>query len=146
LIDWYVFIFRLAVTNSHQLPLAVVLCGTGQPGTLGLAAARQLASHGVRTQVYLPELAHYPHTIETELRLYRLTGGKVRNTGTVYAHAYSLHAFAARQLASNGVRTQVYLPELAHYPHTIETELRLYRLTGGKVREHYTGLVRLNCG
>ena len=28
-------------------------------------------------QVYLPELAHYPHTLETELRLYRLTGGKV---------------------------------------------------------------------
>lgn len=68
---------RLAVTNAHQLPLAVVLCGTSQPGTLGLAAARQLASHGVRTQVYLPELALYSHTLETELRLYRLTGGKV---------------------------------------------------------------------
>ena len=44
-------LYRLAVTNAHQLPLAVVLCGTSQPGTLGLAAARQLASHGVRTQV-----------------------------------------------------------------------------------------------
>lgn len=69
---------RLAVNNSHQLPLAVVLCGTtGQPGAVGLAAARQLASHGVRTQVYLPELAHQPQAVETELRLYRLTGGKV---------------------------------------------------------------------
>ena len=45
------YVCRLAVTNTHQLPLAVVLCGTSQPGTLGLAAARQLASHGVRTQV-----------------------------------------------------------------------------------------------
>ncbi len=28
-------------------------------------------------QVYLPELALYSHTLEAELRLYRLTGGKV---------------------------------------------------------------------
>jgi hypothetical protein len=32
-------------------------------------------------QVYLPEAAHYPHVLETELRLYRLTGGKVVTRG-----------------------------------------------------------------
>ena len=32
-------------------------------------------------QVYLPEADHYPHVLETELRLYRLTGGKVVTRG-----------------------------------------------------------------
>ena len=68
------------------------MCGTGEAGVLGLVAARQLAGHGVRTQVlqhrqcslphwsmkvFLPDAARYPHSLETELRLYRLTGGKV---------------------------------------------------------------------
>ena len=33
----------------------------------------------MRTQVYLPELGRYPHLVDQELRLYRLTGGKVVN-------------------------------------------------------------------
>ena len=32
-------------------------------------------------QVFLPEAAHYPHVLETELRLYGLTGGKVVTRG-----------------------------------------------------------------
>jgi len=72
---------RLAPTNMHQVPTAVFLCGTSQVGTFGISAARHLASHGAKTQVYLPEAAHYPHGLETELRLYRLTGGKVVTRG-----------------------------------------------------------------
>ena len=36
---------------SVEVPTAVCLCGTGEAGVLGLVAARQLAGHGVRTQV-----------------------------------------------------------------------------------------------
>ena len=45
--------------------------------TIGLAAARHLASHGVKSQVFLPDAAKYPANVEAELKLYRLTGGKV---------------------------------------------------------------------
>ena len=67
--------------------MAVFLCGVNTVGTLGLAAARHLASHGVsrsdylgdyqleasrvKCLVYLPESPIYPHTLESELRLYR---------------------------------------------------------------------------
>ncbi|XP_023341379.1 enhancer of mRNA-decapping protein 3 [Eurytemora carolleeae] len=68
---------RLAVNNTHQLPLAVFLCGTSRPAVFGLTAARHLAGHGVRTQVYLPETGTQSGILEQELRLYRLTGGKV---------------------------------------------------------------------
>jgi len=70
---------RLAPTNMHQVPVAVILSGPSQSGVFALSAARHLAGHGVKTQVYLPELGHYPHLLEQELRLYRLTGGKVVN-------------------------------------------------------------------
>jgi len=72
---------RLTPTNMHQVPTAVFLCGTSQVGTFGISAARHLASHGAKTQVFLPEAAHYPHVLEIELRLYRLTGGKVVTRG-----------------------------------------------------------------
>jgi enhancer of mRNA-decapping protein 3 len=68
---------RLAVNNTHQLPLAVFLCGTSRSAVFGLTAARHLAGHGVRTQVYLPETGTQSGILEQELRLYRLTGGKV---------------------------------------------------------------------
>jgi len=72
---------RLTPTNMHQVPTAVFLCGPSQVATFGISAARHLASHGVKTQVFLPDAAHYPHILETELRLYRLTGGKVVTKG-----------------------------------------------------------------
>lgn len=72
---------RLNPTNMHQVPTAVFLCGINNAGALGLAGARHLAGHGVRSMVYLPEAAVYPHTLETELRLYRLTGGQVVHRG-----------------------------------------------------------------
>jgi len=72
---------RLNPSNMHQVPTAVFLCGTSLVGSLGLAAARHLSGHGVKTQVYLPEAGTYPHVLEAELRLYRLTGGKVVTKG-----------------------------------------------------------------
>jgi len=70
---------RLAANNAHQLPLAVILCGASKSAVYGLSTARHLAAHGVRTQVYLPESMgrHHSKHLEQELRLYRLTGGKV---------------------------------------------------------------------
>ena len=70
---------RLAVNNTHQLPLAVFLCGTSRPAVFGLTAARHLAGHGVRTQVYLPETGTQSGILEQELRLYRLTGTHVNS-------------------------------------------------------------------
>ena len=68
---------RLNPSNLHQVPTAVFLCGTSNIAALGLSSARHLASHGVKTQVFLPDSAKYPHAVESELKLYRLTGGKV---------------------------------------------------------------------
>jgi len=68
---------RLAVNNTHQLPLVVILCGFSRSAILAVAVARHLAGHGVRTQVYLPENGSVSPDMEQELRLYRLTGGKV---------------------------------------------------------------------
>ena len=47
-----------------QVPTAVVLCGKSSVSALGLAAARHLASHGVKTQVFLLDVAHPPQ-VET---------------------------------------------------------------------------------
>jgi len=68
---------RLNPSNMHQVPTAVFLCGTSLISSYGLAAARHLASHGVKSQVFLPDAAKYPANVEAELKLYRLTGGKV---------------------------------------------------------------------
>jgi len=72
---------RLNPTNMHQVPTAIFFCGINNAGTIGLAAARHLAGHGVKSLVYMPEAPVYPHTLEAELRLYRLTGGKVITKG-----------------------------------------------------------------
>ena len=47
------------------MPTAVFLCGTSLVTALGLAAARHLASHGVKTQVFLPDAAKYPLQVRT---------------------------------------------------------------------------------
>merc|ERR1719147_596014 len=65
----------------HQVPTAVFFFGINTAGTFGLYGARHLASHGVKSLVYMPEASVYPHTLEAELRLYRLTGGKVVTKG-----------------------------------------------------------------
>jgi len=68
---------RLTLTYMPKVPTAVFLYGASQVGTYGISAARHLASRGAKTQVYLPESeAHYSHVLLTELRLYRLTGGR----------------------------------------------------------------------
>ena len=39
------------IMTTPQVPTAVFLCGTSNVSAFGLAAARHLASHGVKTQV-----------------------------------------------------------------------------------------------
>ena len=56
--------------------MAVVLCGPSRCGVYGLATARHLASQGVGTVVYLPDLPHFPAQLDEELKLYKLSGGK----------------------------------------------------------------------
>ena len=46
-----------------QVPTAVVLCGRSSVSALGLAAARHLASHGVKTQVFLLDVTHPPQVM-----------------------------------------------------------------------------------
>ncbi|KAL1513148.1 hypothetical protein ABEB36_002602 [Hypothenemus hampei] len=62
---------RLNPNNLHQLPTVVVLCGPHKQGAVGINAARQLASHGVRTIVYCVSLEAIP--LKKELSLYMLT-------------------------------------------------------------------------
>lgn len=63
---------RLTPANSHQFPLAVILSGPGKAGSYGIAIARHLATQGVRTVTYIPELSVYPATLANELNLYKL--------------------------------------------------------------------------
>jgi enhancer of mRNA-decapping protein 3 len=63
---------RLNPSNSHQLPLCVILCGPGQTGAYGLAISRHLAAQGVKTLAYLPHLSLYPTHLASELSLYKL--------------------------------------------------------------------------
>ncbi|XP_063241371.1 enhancer of mRNA-decapping protein 3 [Bacillus rossius redtenbacheri] len=68
---------RLNPRNSHQWPTVVALCGPHRQGATGLNCARQLASHGVRTLVFLLDTACATQQLKQELELYRLTGNKL---------------------------------------------------------------------
>lgn len=41
-----------------------------------MATARHLETQGVSTVTYLPDLPHYPPTLASELKLFKMTGGK----------------------------------------------------------------------
>lgn len=69
-------LFRLNPENSHQVPQAIVLCGPSRSGVFGLATARHLATLGVRTIVYVPDLPHFPENFTKEFTLYKLSGVK----------------------------------------------------------------------
>ncbi|EFA06064.2 Enhancer of mRNA-decapping protein 3-like Protein [Tribolium castaneum] len=66
---------RLNPHNSHQFPTVVVLCGPHKQGAMGINAARQLASHGVHTIVYV--VSSEVAVIKKELALYVLTKNPV---------------------------------------------------------------------
>eukprot|EP00096_Caligus_rogercresseyi_P012881 TRINITY_DN5555_c0_g1_i1.p1 TRINITY_DN5555_c0_g1~~TRINITY_DN5555_c0_g1_i1.p1 ORF type:complete len:461 (-),score=127.11 TRINITY_DN5555_c0_g1_i1:223-1605(-) len=63
---------RLNPSNSHQVPTAIVLCGRGRVGSFGLAIARLLISHGVKTLAYVPQSKSDHPQFNAELRLYKL--------------------------------------------------------------------------
>jgi len=54
----------------------VALCGPNRTGAFGAAAARHLASAGVRTFVLAPDLPHLPEILEQELKLFKKGGGQ----------------------------------------------------------------------
>ena len=63
---------RLNPQNSHQVPLCVVLCGPGKSGEYGMAIGRHLASQGVKTITFFPQLDLYQRQLANELALYKL--------------------------------------------------------------------------
>lgn len=67
---------RLNPQNGHQLPTVLVLCGPHVQGAQGLACARHLLNHGVRTFVFLPNFLRMIPCVELELRLYEMCSGK----------------------------------------------------------------------
>ena len=70
------FFYRLNPQNGHQLPTIVVLCGPHFQGAQGLNCARHLVNHGVKTIVFLPNFIRMVQSVEQELKLYEMCGGK----------------------------------------------------------------------
>ncbi|XP_054278956.1 enhancer of mRNA-decapping protein 3-like [Macrosteles quadrilineatus] len=68
---------RLNPVNSQQCPVVVVLAGSHRPGALAVNSARQLATQGVDTMVFLSHPTLYDENVNRELNLYRLTGQKI---------------------------------------------------------------------
>ncbi|XP_026473041.1 enhancer of mRNA-decapping protein 3 isoform X2 [Ctenocephalides felis] len=66
---------RLNPSNSHQAPVIVAICGNGRSGSYTMNAARQLATHGVKT-VVMKICSSLDTAMELEHSLYRLTGHK----------------------------------------------------------------------
>ena len=63
---------RLNPHNAHQWPTVVALCG---PPRSGVAGARQLSSHGVKTIVYVENLDDI--SLLRKLTLYKFPGNKI---------------------------------------------------------------------
>ena len=63
---------RLNPQNSHQVPLCVILCGPGKTGEYGLAVSRHLATQGIKTVAFFPQLELYQRNLANELALYKL--------------------------------------------------------------------------
>jgi len=63
---------RLNPQNRHQVPFVVIFCGPGKTGEYGLAISRHLASQGVKTMAFFPQLELYQHNLANELALYKL--------------------------------------------------------------------------
>uniref|UniRef100_A0A182RYD2 Enhancer of mRNA-decapping protein 3 n=1 Tax=Anopheles funestus TaxID=62324 RepID=A0A182RYD2_ANOFN len=66
---------RLTPNNQHQWPKIVVVC-EGTLDEVGIATARQLASHGLETVVYLSSLTEATQN-SSEVPLYMATGNKI---------------------------------------------------------------------
>ena len=68
---------RLNPQNQHQCPNIAVLCGSHRTGSQGVNCARQLASQGVKTIVYIQDPVDLTTEMTHELGLYRMTSNKV---------------------------------------------------------------------
>lgn len=68
---------RLNPQNQHQCPFIAIVCGSHRTGAQGINCARQLASQGVKTMVYIEDPQNICTDMIRELDLYRKTGNKV---------------------------------------------------------------------
>uniref|UniRef100_A0A182JS59 Enhancer of mRNA-decapping protein 3 n=1 Tax=Anopheles christyi TaxID=43041 RepID=A0A182JS59_9DIPT len=66
---------RLTPNNQHQWPKIVIVC-EGKLDEVGISTARQLASHGLETVVYLCSLTEATQN-SSEVPLYMATGNKI---------------------------------------------------------------------
>ncbi|PNF24120.1 hypothetical protein B7P43_G03248 [Cryptotermes secundus] len=71
---------RLNPHNVHQWPTVVALCGSNRQGAVAVNCARQLASHGVKTVVFLLDPTHLTTQLTHELALFRHTNNKLITT------------------------------------------------------------------
>ncbi|KDR11216.1 enhancer of mRNA-decapping protein 3 [Zootermopsis nevadensis] len=71
---------RLNPHNVHQWPTVVSLCGSHRQGAIAVNCARQLASHGVKTVVFLLDPTHLTTQLTHELALFRHTNNKLITT------------------------------------------------------------------
>ncbi|XP_071445999.1 enhancer of mRNA-decapping protein 3 isoform X2 [Hetaerina americana] len=119
---------RLNPHNAHQWPSVVALCGAHRQGAAGINCARQLASHGVRTLVYVSDPQRLPPLVSAELALYRVTGnGVVSNVKASiapvagWAHENRATVLALDPPASGtGVGTKVSLAPVLPLSHSAE--------------------------
>lgn len=68
---------RLNPHNVHQWPTVVALCGPHRQGAYAVSCARQLASHGVKTVVFLLDQLNMVPEVRTEIQLYKFTGNSI---------------------------------------------------------------------
>lgn len=79
---------RLNPRNTHQWPSVVILCGPHKQGAMGINAARQLASHGVNTILYV--IPSELEIFKKELALYKLTKNKIVSSVSGLPHVTDL--------------------------------------------------------
>lgn len=86
------FYYRLNPHNVHQWPTVVSLCGSHRQGAIAVNCARQLASHGVKTVVFLLDPTHLTTQLSHELALFRHTNNKLITTvqGTMTKNCHKL--------------------------------------------------------
>jgi len=71
---------RLNPHNVHQWPTVVALCGSHRQGAVAVNCSRQLASHGVKTIVFLLDPTHLTTHLTHEVALFRYTNNKLITT------------------------------------------------------------------
>ena len=138
--DWSTLSILASDWSTLQVPTAVFLCGTSSVSALGLAAARHLASHGVKTQVSVfivvivkpwsksKSLCPNRHPSQIKVPQKRRTEGfgpraEPKITCCCFrSRSHLYHYFAS--LLTLYCYCQVFLPDAAKYPSQVGGELK----------------------